>query len=56
MLYLGSANGSFHPFTRDVATGWSGLFVTDLNGDGKDDIAVSNNTPGASAITILFSK
>jgi hypothetical protein len=41
----------------DVPTGWSGLAIGDLNGDGKPDIVVANNTPDAPhGLTILFGK
>lgn len=62
MLYLGTATGTFRTSTLDVQTGWSGLAVADLMGDGKKEILVSNgaldndpkNQPGT--ITIFFSK
>jgi len=62
MLYLGAKGGGFHISTLDVQTGWSGLAVADLLGDGKQEIIVSNgaldddpkNQPGT--ITIFFSK
>jgi hypothetical protein len=41
----------------DVPTGWSGLAIGDLNGDGKPDIVVANNTPDAPhGLTVLFGK
>jgi hypothetical protein len=38
----------------DVPTGWSGLAMGDLNGDGKPDIVVSNN--GGRQLTVLFAR
>jgi hypothetical protein len=41
----------------DVPTGWSGLAMSDLNGDGRPDIVVANNTADAPhRLTILFGK
>jgi len=62
MLYLGTKGGGFQISTLDVQTGWSGLAVADVLGDGKKEIIVSNgsldddpkNQPGT--ITIFFSK
>jgi hypothetical protein len=54
ILFLGSKDGAFEISTRSVETGWSGLAVGDLRGNGKDDIVVSNNSSGT--ITIFFSK
>ncbi len=42
MLYMGSKDGSFQISTQNVQTGWSGLAIADLNGDGKDDIVVKH--------------
>jgi VCBS repeat protein len=62
MLYLGTKDGTFQVSTLDVQTGWSGLAVADLLGDGKKEIIVSNgaldddpkNQP--ETITIFFSQ
>jgi hypothetical protein len=62
MLYLGSTSGAFRASTVEVKTGWSGLAVADLLGDGRDEIIVSNGTldedpknqPGT--ITIFFGR
>ena len=61
-LFLGTRDGTFRVSTLDVQTGWSGLAVADLLGDGKSEIIVSNgamdndpkNQPGT--ITIFFWK
>jgi hypothetical protein len=54
MIYLGAAGGTFRVTSRDVPTGWSGLAIADLNGDGKSDIVASNKA--GNAITILMSR
>ncbi len=62
MLYMGTKAGSFQISTLDVQTGWSGIAMADLLGDGKSEIIVSNgaldndpkNQPGT--ITIFFRK
>jgi len=62
MLYLGTEGGGFRIATLDVQTGWSGLAVADLLGNGRQEIIVSNgaldddpkNQPGT--ITIFFSR
>ena len=42
VLFLGSQSGAFQSSTLEVRTGWSGLAVADLWGDGRDEIIVSN--------------
>jgi len=60
MFYMRLKNGSFQTSTKDVQTGWSGLAIADLNGDGKDDIIVSNGpldteqSPPLGTITIFL--
>jgi len=62
MVFWGSKDGAFTRSTEDVQTGWSGLAVADLKGDGKSEIIVSNglldgadkNQPGT--LTIFVSK
>lgn len=62
MLYLGTKGGGFQISSLDVQTGWSGLAVADVMGDGKKEIIVSNGAldndpkdqPGT--ITIFFRK
>lgn len=62
MLYLGTKAGGFQISSLDVQTGWSGLAVADLLGDGKHEIIVSNGAldndpkdqPGS--ITIFYWK
>jgi hypothetical protein len=62
MLFFGTSEHGFRTATQDVQTGWSGLAVADLNGDGKDDIIVTNKELDGSGkaspdtVTILFSK
>lgn len=54
ILFLGSKGGAFRASTREVQTGWSGLAVGDLDGDGRDEIIVSNNP--SNTVTILYGK
>ena len=62
ILFLGSQSGAFQSSTQEVKTGWSGLAVADLWGDGRNEIIVSNgaldsdpkNQPGT--ITIFTSR
>ncbi len=53
-FFMGARDGTFHVLTRRVPTGWGGVALADLTGNGKDDVIVSNNNQGT--ITILFSK
>jgi hypothetical protein len=62
LLFLGSQSGAFQSSALEVKTGWSGLAVADLWGDGRDEMIVSNgaldndprNQPGT--ITIFSRK
>jgi hypothetical protein len=62
IVFWGSKDGAFARSTEDVQTGWSGLALADLRGDGKSEIIVSNgllddaskNQPGT--FTIFVSK
>jgi hypothetical protein len=62
IVFWGSKDGAFARSTEDVQTGWSGLALADLRGDGKSEIIVSNgllddaakNQPGT--LTIFVSK
>jgi hypothetical protein len=62
IVFWGSKDGAFERSTEDVQTGWSGLAVADLKGDGKSEIIVSNglldnalkNQPGT--LTIFVSQ
>lgn len=53
-FFMSAKNGGFAVFTRSMPTGWGGLALADLTGDGKDDVIVSNAAAGT--IAILFSK
>jgi FG-GAP-like repeat len=60
IVFWGSKDGAFARSTEDVQTGWSGLAVADLKGDGKSEIIVSNglldsapkNQPGTLTIFV----
>jgi hypothetical protein len=62
IVFWGSKDGGFERSTEDVQTGWSGLALADLKGDGKSEIIVSNgladsapkDLPGT--LTIFVSK
>jgi hypothetical protein len=62
IVFWGSKDGGFARSMENVQTGWSGLAVADLKGDGKSEIIVSNgslddapkNQPGT--ITIFVAK
>ncbi len=53
-FFLGTRDGTFRVFKRDVATGWGGLAVGKLDGSGKDSVIITNHDQDT--ITILFSK
>lgn len=53
-FFMGTKNGTFDTFSRSIPTGWGGLVLADLTGNGKDDVIVANAATGT--ITILFSK
>ena len=42
IVFWGSKEGAFTRSTENVQTGWSGLAVADLEGNGKSEILVSN--------------
>jgi hypothetical protein len=42
MVFEGSRNGTFKRATIPVKTGWSGLAISDVRGDGKKEIVISN--------------
>jgi hypothetical protein len=48
-VFWGSKDGGFVRTTEDVQTGWSGLALADLKGDGKSEIIVSNGLLDGSA-------
>jgi hypothetical protein len=54
MFFLGEQGGAYRTFSRGVPTGWSGLAIADLHGDGRSEILVSNYARGT--ITILTGK
>lgn len=54
IFFMGTKDGTFDVFSRDLATGWGGIALADLTGKGKDEIIVSNNKAGT--ITILSSR
>lgn len=52
-FFMGTKNGTFDIFSRKMPTGWGGIALADLTGNGKEDVVVSNAAAGT--ITILFS-
>ena len=62
IVFWGSKDGGFARSMENVPTGWSGLVVADLKGDGRSEIIVSNgslddaprNQPGT--LTIFVAK
>jgi hypothetical protein len=53
MFFLGE-QGTFRTFHRSLPTGWSGIAIADLHGDGRNEVLVSNYARGT--ITILAVK
>lgn len=53
-LFMGTKNGTFEVFSLSVVTGWGGVALANLTGNGKDDVVVANAAAGT--ITILFSR
>ena len=53
-FFTGTKSGAFAVTTRDMPTGWGGLALADLTGNGNDDVLISNNNAGT--LTILFVK
>ena len=51
IFFLGEQSGGFRIFSRSIPTGWSGVTIADLTGDGRHEILVSNYARGT--ITIL---
>ena len=51
IFFLGAPGGTFRTFSRDVPTGWSGLAIADVQGNGGNEVLVSNYAHGT--ITIL---
>ena len=45
IVFWGSKDGGFARSVENVPTGWSGLALADLKGDGKSEIIVSNGSP-----------
>jgi len=54
VFFTGTSSGTFTVSSRSMATGWGGLALADLTGNGKDDVLVTNNSGGT--LTILFAK
>ena len=54
MFFLGQRGGTFQSFSRAVGTGWAGLVIADLHGDGRNGVLVSNYA--RDTITILASQ
>jgi hypothetical protein len=51
MFFLGQQGGTFRAFSHSLPSGWSGLAIADLHGDGRNEVLVSNYSRGT--ITIL---
>lgn len=54
IFFMSTKSGTFDVFNRTLATGWGGITLADLTGNGKDDVIVANAAAGT--ITILLSK